>query len=190
MDVVLEPSPSKTVQGLKIATHVGQDAPLSSDVPQEPCQDASSKKAPKEAQPTKQGLNLVKGSGALKAQKSGQSKEDFIVFERSGPLKVQKSGQAKKVNKRQAKADVKEKEGTAVAFEQHNVKRLKRMKEVKVKEHTGKGQLEKVSEVKIALKRDGRKKKAKKHVEKGLEDEGLADKALALVSSSKRSKLQ
>ncbi|MCO5569866.1 hypothetical protein L7F22_023580 [Adiantum nelumboides] len=62
--------------------------------------------------------------------------------------------------------------------------------QVKVKGHTGKGQLEKVPEVKIALKRDGVKNKAKKHVEKGQEDEGPADKALALVGFPKRPKLQ
>ncbi|MCO5591894.1 hypothetical protein L7F22_045887 [Adiantum nelumboides] len=233
----------KIATPLKIAMPEGQDAPLltdvpqeqgqgsengnacpsrcssvSSDVPQEPCQDASSKKAPApkapmEAQPRKQ----VKGSGPLKAQKSSQSKEDMIVLEGSSPLKVQKSGQAKKlsgttgskppntqVNKRKAKADVKEKEGTTVP-KQQNVKRLKRMKEVEVREaierklavdevkvkgHTDKGHLEKVLEVKIALKRDAVKNKAKKHVEKGQEDEGPADKALALVGSSKRPKLQ
>ncbi|KAI5058560.1 hypothetical protein GOP47_0026730 [Adiantum capillus-veneris] len=238
-----EAQPAKHVRFVQ-----GQDAPLSSDVPREPCQDASMKKAlapkaPKEIQPTKQGLNLVKGSGTLKAQKSGQSKEvsgtadtrpgapkapkatkedqqtkmDIIVLEESSPLKVQKSGQAKKlsgtagseppktqVNKRKAKADVKEKEGTTVP-EKQNVKRLKRIKEVevrdpvdrklavdevKVKGHTGKGQLEKVPEVKIVVKRDGVKNKAKKHVETGQEDEGPADKALALVGSSKRPKLQ
>ncbi|MCO5559304.1 hypothetical protein L7F22_012900 [Adiantum nelumboides] len=219
--------PKEAKQGLKMATPALQDAPLSLDVPQEPCQDASSKKgptpkAPMEAQPTKQGLNLVKGSGMLKAQTVSQPKEvsgtvDMIVLEGSSPLKVQKSGQAKKlsgtagskppktqVNKRKAKADVEEKEGTAVP-KQQNVKRLKRMKEVEVREaierklsvdevkvkgHTGKGQLEKMSEVKIALKRDGVKNMAKKHVEKGQENEAPANKALALVNSSKRPKLQ
>ncbi|MCO5561730.1 hypothetical protein L7F22_015353 [Adiantum nelumboides] len=185
-----------TKKGLKIATPASQDAPLSSNVPQEPCQD---------------GLNLVKGLGVLKAQKSGQSKEvsgtagtrpgalkapkapkedqqtkhvglcpvlsvsarDMIVFEGLGPLKVQKSGQAKKlsgtagsktpktqVNKRMAKADVKEKEGTVVP-DQHNVKRMKEVgvresiewkltiDEVKVKGHTGKGQLEKCRRLRL-----------------------------------------
>ncbi|MCO5560057.1 hypothetical protein L7F22_013663 [Adiantum nelumboides] len=179
------------VQGLKIAMHTGQGAPLSADVPREPCQGATLKKAPKapkEVQPTKQDLNVVEGSGALKAKKSGQLKE---------------------VNKRKAKANAKEKEGTAVP-EQHNVKKLKKMKvvgvrevafeqkitidEVKVKNkrkgHTGKVSLEKGSKDKIVAKRDGMKKKAKKHVEKGLEDKGPTDKALALVGSSKRPTLQ
>ncbi|MCO5582540.1 hypothetical protein L7F22_036437 [Adiantum nelumboides] len=109
------------------------------------------------------------------------------------------------VNKRKAKANAKEKEGTTVP-EQHIVKKLKKVKkagvcevafeqklaidEGKVKGHMGKGQLEKVREDKIALKRDGMKKKGKKHVEKGLKDKGLADRALALVGSSKRPKLQ
>ncbi|MCO5595887.1 hypothetical protein L7F22_049938 [Adiantum nelumboides] len=165
-------------------------------------------KAPKEDQQTKH-VELCSGLSV--------SARDMIVLEGSSPLKVQKSGQAKKlsgtahseppktqVNKRKAKADVKEKEGTVVP-KQQNVKRLKRMKEVevceaierklvvdevKVKGHTGKGQLEKVPEVKIALKRDGVKNKAKKHVEKGQEDEGPANKALALVGFSKRPKLQ
>ncbi|MCO5574935.1 hypothetical protein L7F22_028730 [Adiantum nelumboides] len=61
---------------------------------------------------------------------------------------------------------------------------------VKVKGHTDKGQLEKVPKVKIALKRNGVKNKAKKHVEKGQEDEGPTDKALDLVGSSKRPNLQ
>ncbi|MCO5599173.1 hypothetical protein L7F22_053273 [Adiantum nelumboides] len=212
-----------TKHGLKIATPAGQDSPLLSDVPLEPCQDASLKKA----SAPKEGLNLVKELGTLKAQKSSQLKEmsgtvgtqlgapkapkapkedqqtkqDLIVFDGSGSLKVQKSGQAKKVNKRKAKADVKEK-GDMTVPEQHNVKRLKRMKEVGVPEVAfeqklaidegtrARGQLEKVSEVKIALKRDVMKKKVKKHVEKGLEDEGSADKALVLVGSSKRPMLQ
>ncbi|MCO5579814.1 hypothetical protein L7F22_033676 [Adiantum nelumboides] len=217
----------QTKKGLKIATPAGQDAPSSLDVPQEPCQDASSKKAPvpkapMETQPTKHAGEMPGFICALKAQKSGQSKEvSGTAGTRPGAPKapkapkeyqqtkhvvlcpglsvstrVQKSGQAKKlsgtagseppktkVNKRKAKADVKEREGTAVP-EQHNVKRLKSMKEVgvresierklaidevKVKGHTDKGQLEKVSEVKIALKRDGMKAKAKKPVEKGQE---------------------
>ncbi|MCO5580814.1 hypothetical protein L7F22_034686 [Adiantum nelumboides] len=167
-------------------------------------------------------LNVVKGSGALKAKKSGsrwrcQYVQDLIMFEGSGPLKAQKSSQAKEVsgtsgseppktqvNKRKSKADAKEKEGTMVP-EQHNVKKLKKMKEVgvsevaferkfaideiKVKGHTGKGQLEKVPEDKIALKRENMKKKANKHVEKGLEDTGPTDKALALVGSAKRPKI-
>ncbi|MCO5549368.1 hypothetical protein L7F22_002839 [Adiantum nelumboides] len=177
-------------------------------------------KPPKEDNGTKQDLIVFEGSSPLKAQKSGQAKcygcqyvQDLIVFEGSGPLKAQKSGQTKEVsgtagskppktqvNKRKAKADVKEKEGTTV-LEQHNVKKLKKMKEVgvcevaferkltidegKVKGHTGKGQLEKVPEDKFALKRDNMKKKSKKHVEKGLEDKGSVDKALALVGSSK-----
>ncbi|MCO5555108.1 hypothetical protein L7F22_008649 [Adiantum nelumboides] len=206
-------------QGLKIATPQGHDAPLSMGVSREPCQGAASKKAPKapkvpkEIQPIKLGLNLVKGSGALKAQKSGQSKEmSDTACTRSGAPKTPKASKAlkedqrtKQVNKRKTKADVKEKEGIGVS-EQHNVKRLKRMKEVgvcelaferrlaidevKVTRHTGKGQLEKVTKVKIALKRDGMKKKTKKHVEKGLGDEESADKALDLVGSSKRPKLQ
>ncbi|MCO5547959.1 hypothetical protein L7F22_001414 [Adiantum nelumboides] len=325
-----EPSPSKTVQGLKIATPQGQDAPLSADVPREscqgatskkvpkvpkeglkiatsqsqdarlstdvpqepcqganlkkvpkeaqptkqglkiampakmllycrePCQDAILKKAPNKAQPTKQGLNLVKGLGTLKAQKSGQSKEvnGTAGTQPGAPKEDQQTKQVglcpglsvgarvlirplegskewsseggerhnrlratqdtgmplllpgfillcHRMNKRKTKADVKEKEGMAVP-EQHNVKRLKRMKEVGVREvafeqklaidevkgHTSNGQLEKVPENKIALKRDGMKKKAKKHVEKGLEDKGPANKAPALVGSSKRPKLQ
>ncbi|KAI5061870.1 hypothetical protein GOP47_0022409 [Adiantum capillus-veneris] len=224
------PKAPKIATPLKIAKPPGQDAPLSADVPREqgqgsvlkkapkapkePCQDASMKKAlapkaPKEIQPKKQGLNLVKGSSPLKAQKSSQSKEvNGTAGTRPGAPKAPKAPkedqQTKMVSKRKAKADVKEKEGTSVP-EQQNVKRLKRMKEVevrdpverklvvdevKVKGHTGKGQLEKVPEVKIALKRDGVKNKAKKHVEMGQEDEGPADKALALVGSSKRPKLQ
>ncbi|MCO5551866.1 hypothetical protein L7F22_005372 [Adiantum nelumboides] len=144
--------------GLKIATLAGQDALLSSDVPQEPCQDASSKKAPApmEAQPTKQVgempefiCQFPKCLGFVSARVSLAVKcsQDMIVYEGSGPLKVQKSGQAKKlsgsacfeppktqVNKIKAKANVKEKEGTAVP-EQHNVRRLKRMKEVGVRGH-------------------------------------------------------
>ncbi|MCO5581189.1 hypothetical protein L7F22_035067 [Adiantum nelumboides] len=179
----------------------GQDAPLSMDVPQEPCQGATLKKAqkapkapkvPKEAQPTKVDLIVFEGSGPLKAQKSSQAKEVSGTVDSKSPKT--------KVNKRKAKVNVKEKEGTAIP-EQHNVKRLKKMKEVgvcevvfeqklainevKVKGHTGKGQLEKVLEDKITVKRDGMKKKAKKHVEKGLDDKGPADKALALICSSK-----
>ncbi|MCO5547138.1 hypothetical protein L7F22_000580 [Adiantum nelumboides] len=203
----------------------GQDAPLSLDVPQEPCQDASLKKAPslkapKEIQPTKQGLKIAmhEGQDAPCQRMYLESKaKDMIVLEGSSPLKVQKSVQAKKlsgtagfeppktqVNKRKSKADVKEKEDTVVS-EQQNVKRLKRMKEVEVREaierklvvdevkvkgHTSKGQLEKVPEVKIALKRDGVKNKAKQYVEKGQEDEGPTDKALALNGSLKWPKLQ
>ncbi|MCO5612848.1 hypothetical protein L7F22_067119 [Adiantum nelumboides] len=139
-------------QDLKIATTQGQGAPLSADLPREPCQGAASKKvpkAPKEIQPTKQ---------------------DMIVFKGLGPLKVQKSGQAKKLSSTARSEPPKT--------------------QVKVKGHTGKGQLEKVPEVKIPLKRDGMKKKAKKHVEKGQEDEGPTDKALTLVVSSRRPKLQ
>ncbi|MCO5557636.1 hypothetical protein L7F22_011203 [Adiantum nelumboides] len=229
MDVVPEPLPSKTaivieerkkkapkvhtqiVQSLKIATPVGQDAPLSPDVPREPCQGSGTLKAQKSDQRKEVSGTTGTQSGAPKAPKEDQQTkqcqyvQDSIVFEGSSPLKAQKSGQAKEVNKRKAKADVKEKEGMAV-LEQHNVKKLKKMKEmgvhevafeqklaideVKMKGHTGKGQLEKVLEDKIALKRDGMKKKAKKYVEKRLEDKGPADKALALVGSSKRPKLQ
>ncbi|MCO5608760.1 hypothetical protein L7F22_062976 [Adiantum nelumboides] len=168
--------PKEAKQGLKMATRALQDAPLSLDVPKEPCQDASSKKAPApkapmEAQPTKQ---------------------DMIVLEGESPLKVQKSGQANKLH-------------DTAGFKPPKTERLKRMKEVEVREaierklavdevkvkgHTGKGQLEKVSEVKIALKKDGVKNNAKKHVEKGQEDEGPHNKARALVSFSKRPKLQ
>ncbi|MCO5553929.1 hypothetical protein L7F22_007455 [Adiantum nelumboides] len=216
----------KAPKGLKMATPALQDAPLPADVPRKPCQDASSKKAsapkaPMEAQPTKKGLNLVKGSCALKAQKSSQSKEvSGTVGSRLGAPKTPKAPKedqqtkhvglclglsvSARVNKGKAKADVKEKEGTTVP-EQQNVKRLKKMKEVEVREdmerkldvdevkvkwHTGKGKLEKVPEVKIPLKRDGVKNKAKKHVEKGQEIEGPADKVFALVGSSKRPKLQ
>ncbi|MCO5606902.1 hypothetical protein L7F22_061093 [Adiantum nelumboides] len=256
MDVVLEPSPSKIavvsggrkkkaqgvaeplsskkVQGLKIATLANHDAPLS-NVPREPCQDSTLKKAPKEAQPPN------KGPSALKAQKSAQSKEesgtagtrpgapkppkednwqgapkppkddnrtkqDLIMLEgskewsskggeRHSGLQATQDTVVLAVNKRKFKANVKEKEGTAV-LEQHNFNRLKKMievaferklaiDEVKVKEHTGKGQLEKVLKDRISLQRDGMKKKSKHHVEKGLEDKGPADKALALVGSSK-----
>ncbi|MCO5607202.1 hypothetical protein L7F22_061395 [Adiantum nelumboides] len=157
----------KDPKGLKIAMLADQDAPLS-DVPWEPCQDATLKKTPKEAQPPKQDLIVFEGSGPLKAQKSGQAKE-VNGTAGSKPPKTQ-------VNKRKAKADVKEKEGTGVP-EQHNLKRLKKMKEVgvrevafewklaidevKVKGRTIKGQLENVSEDKIALKRDDMKKKSK-----------------------------
>ncbi|MCO5583829.1 hypothetical protein L7F22_037744 [Adiantum nelumboides] len=178
--------------GLKIATHLGQDAPLSTDVPREPCQGATLKKAPKapkppkEAQPTKQDLIVFEGSGALKAQKSGQAKEVSGTASTEPPKTH--------LNKRKANTDVKEKEGTAVP-EQHNVKKLKKMKEVGVREvaieqKLAIDELEKGSEDKIGAKRDGMKKKAKKHVEKGLEDKEPADKALALVGSSKRPKLQ
>ncbi|MCO5550221.1 hypothetical protein L7F22_003703 [Adiantum nelumboides] len=202
--------PKEEKQGLKMAMPALQDAPLSSDVPREPCQDASSKKAPApkalmEAQPSKYVgempgfiyMIVLEGSSPLKVQKSGQTKKLSAGTAGFKPPKTQ-------VNKRKTKANVKEKEGTEVP-EQQNVKRLKRMKEVEVREaieqklvvdevkvegHTGKGQLEKVPEVKIALKRDGEKNKAKKHVEKGQEDKGPVDKALALVGSSKRPKLQ
>ncbi|MCO5557569.1 hypothetical protein L7F22_011135 [Adiantum nelumboides] len=197
----------KAPKGLKIAMPAGQDAPLLADVPWEPCQGVTLKKVPKEAQPTKQ------------AQKSGQSKEVSSTMGTqpgapkapkedqclgSGPLKAQKSGQAKEmsgtvgfkpprtqVNKRKVKADVKEKEGTTVP-KQHNVKKLKKMKKVGIREVKVKGTWTRDSwrKCKIALKRDGMKKMAKKHVEKGLEDKEPADKALALVGSSKRSKLQ
>ncbi|MCO5611134.1 hypothetical protein L7F22_065384 [Adiantum nelumboides] len=151
-------------KGLMIATPADQDALLSVDVPREPCQ----------------------GSGPLKAQKSGQAKE---VSGTAG-FKQPKT----QMNKRKAKADVKEKEGTTV-LEQHNVKKLKKMKEVGVREVAFErklpiDELEKVSENTIALKRDGMKKNTKKHVEKGLEDKGPLDKALTLVGSSKRPKLQ
>ncbi|MCO5607894.1 hypothetical protein L7F22_062096 [Adiantum nelumboides] len=181
---------------LKIAMLEGQDASLLADVPREQGQGATLKKAPKIPKEAKQDMIVFEGSSHLNVHKSGQAKK-LSGTAGSEPLKTQ-------VNKRKAKADVKEKEGTAVP-EQQNVKRLKRMKgvevreaikrklvvdEVKVKGHTCKGQLEKVPEVKIALKRDGVKNKAKKHVEKVQEDEGPADKALALVGSSKRPKLQ
>ncbi|MCO5552159.1 hypothetical protein L7F22_005669 [Adiantum nelumboides] len=134
----------------------------------------------------------------------GSSKRPKLQAKRAKQSGASSTTSTTVVNKRRAKANVKEKEGTAVP-EQHNVKKLKRMKEmgvresikrkldideVKVKGYTGKGKLEKLSKVKIALKRDGMKKNAKKHVEKGQEDERPADKALALVGSSKRPKLQ
>ncbi|MCO5602657.1 hypothetical protein L7F22_056793 [Adiantum nelumboides] len=224
------------VQALKIATHSSQDAPTPVDVAREPCQGAPLKKAPKvpkalkapksapkeapKAPKTpkeankkigKTNLNVVEGSGVLKAQKSGQVKE---VSGTAGtePRKTRVClycCQGLSVNKRKSKVNAKEKEG-AVVLEQHNVKKLKKMKEVGVREvvfeqklavvevkvknkrkgHMGKGQLEKGSEDKIIAKRDGMKKKGKKHVVKGLEDNGLADKAHALVGSSMRSKLQ
>ncbi|MCO5567580.1 hypothetical protein L7F22_021274 [Adiantum nelumboides] len=204
-----------TKQGLKIAMPADQDAPLSADVPREPCQGSSALKTPKSGQSKEVSGTVGRGS---KGSKGGPMNKTCRTMARSSPLKAQKSGQAKEVtgkagskppktqvNKRNAKTDVKEKEGTAVP-KQHNVKTFKKMKEVgirevafeqklaiaevKVKGHTGKGQLEKVPEDKIALKRDGMRKKAKKHVEKELEDKGPADKSLALVCPSKRPKLQ
>ncbi|MCO5612984.1 hypothetical protein L7F22_067257 [Adiantum nelumboides] len=173
----------KIATPLKIAMSVDQDAPLSVDVPREQGQNATLKKAPKVPKEAKQDMIVLEGSSPLKVQKSGHAKK-LSGTAGSEPPKTQ-------VNKRKAKADVKEKEGTAV-LEQQNVKRLKRMKEVEVREAIEQkiavDELEKVLEVKIALK--GVKNKAKKHVEKGQEDEGLADKAHALVGSSKRPKLQ
>ncbi|MCO5567575.1 hypothetical protein L7F22_021269 [Adiantum nelumboides] len=228
-----EAQPAK--HDLKIAMPANQDAPLSVDVPWEPCQGATLKKAPKApkaAQPTKQGLNVVKGSGTLKAKKSSQSKEvrGTTGTQPKAPKAPKEDQQTKQPlesskewssqggewhnglratqdtdeqEKGQGRCEIKRRYGVP---EQHNVKKLKKMKEVgvrevafehkfaidevKVKGHTDKGQLEKVPEGKIALKRDGMKKKAKKYVDKVLEDKEPADKALALVGSSKRPKLQ
>ncbi|MCO5611991.1 hypothetical protein L7F22_066252 [Adiantum nelumboides] len=218
------PKAPKVATPLKIAMPPSQDAPLSMDVPQEQCQGSVLKKAPKapkEVQPTRHGLKIAtplkiampEGQDAPLStdvpREQGQgatlkkAPKDMIVLEGSSPLKFQKSGQAKKLSGTVVRP-TQDTEGTAVP-EQQNVKRLKRMKEVEVREaieqklgvdeikvkgHTDKGQLQKVPQVKIALKRDGVKNKAKKHVEKGQEDEGPADKALALVGSSKRPKLQ
>ncbi|MCO5610230.1 hypothetical protein L7F22_064466 [Adiantum nelumboides] len=201
------PKASKEAQPTKHVRFVqGQDAPLSLDVPQEPCQDASLKKAPapkapKEIQPTKLGLKIATPLKIAMPECQDAPLSTDVPQEQGQGATLKKPP---KVNKRKAKANVKEEEGTTVP-EQQNVKRLKRMKEVEVREaierklavdevkvkgHTDKEQLEKVPEVKIDLKRDCVKNKAKKHVEKGQEDEGSADKALALVGSSKRPKLQ
>ncbi|MCO5548661.1 hypothetical protein L7F22_002120, partial [Adiantum nelumboides] len=142
--------------------------------------------------------------GYLKSQQPEQGLKRAMPLKIDAPLSVDVPRESCQGEQDKGQGYVKEKEGT-VFPEQQNVKRLKRMKEVevceaierklavdevKVKGQTGKGQLEKVSEVKIALKRDGLKNNAKKLVEKGQEDEGLVDKALALVGSSKRPKLQ
>ncbi|MCO5604691.1 hypothetical protein L7F22_058861 [Adiantum nelumboides] len=129
MDVVPEPcqpSPSKTAAALKISKHFDQGAPLMADVALEPCQGAPS---------------MLDMPGCT-AYCCDQGREEGSF---KGPT-------ARTSEKRKAKADVKEKEGTAV-LEQHNVKKLKKMKEVGVREvafeqklvidevtgHTGKG---------------------------------------------------
>ncbi|MCO5588883.1 hypothetical protein L7F22_042844 [Adiantum nelumboides] len=145
--------------------------------------------------------------GALKGQQPKQGLKIATPHGQDSSLSADVPQEPCQGEQEKGKADVKEEEGAAVLPKQHiNVKRLKRMKEVGVREvafewklaidevkvrvHTGKGQLEKVSENKIALKRNAMKKKAKMHVEKGLEVKGPSDNALALVGSSKRPKFQ
>ncbi|MCO5610250.1 hypothetical protein L7F22_064486 [Adiantum nelumboides] len=218
-----------SVTGLKIATPQGQDAPLSTDIPREPCQGFEdcnvsgprcssvnvprescqgatlkkvqrSPKVPNKAQSTKQGLNLVKGSGALKVKKRsvevGEQHNGQTPRDSKGSKK--RSNEINRIESLEGLKEWSSKEekrhstlgATQDTGEQKKGQGRCERKKVKVKGHTSKGQLKKVTKVEIALKKNSMKKKTKKHVEKRLEDEELADKALVLVNSSKRFKLQ
>ncbi|MCO5593521.1 hypothetical protein L7F22_047535 [Adiantum nelumboides] len=188
---------------LKIAMPEGQDAPLSADVPREQGQGATLKKAlkaPKVPKEAKQDMIVLERSSPLKVQKSGQAKKLSGTASSELPktqcfvIGEEEKGQGRCERERRYGGpratkceEVEEDERGGV---REAIDRKLAVDEVKVKGHTGKVQLEKVLEVKIALKREGVKNKAKKHVEKGQEDEGPADKALALVGSSKRPRLQ
>ncbi|MCO5600882.1 hypothetical protein L7F22_054999 [Adiantum nelumboides] len=176
-DVAPEPYPGAEPSSCKLTAvtkRKKKKASKAQQIAREPCQGAPSKKpskAPKaQRRPNEQNrcqhvqdLNVIEGSGTLKTQKSDQAKEV------SGTTGVEPpKTQCYVIGEQEKDQGRREREEVTAVPEQHNVKKLKKMKEVGIREVA--------FELKLAINEVQVKNKGKGHTDKGQPEKGLEDK--------------